>query len=78
MRRGYITPGLKIWATALCRDDPASLDDVMARAAPVCAHLSRALVPRTFPDPVGTRGSTAPKAQAVCAQLGLPPGTLQD
>jgi phage I-like protein len=80
MRRGYLTPAMRGWATALCAQDPASFDGFIARATPAYAHLhqpshtSASLPP--FASATAARNDGA--AQSVCAQLGLPPGSLKE
>jgi phage I-like protein len=76
MRRGYLTPAMKPWALALCAQDPASFDDFIGSAAPPYAHLMRPSHTNALP-PGGDRGATYSALEtSVCAQLGLPPGSL--
>lgn len=75
LRRGYITPGLRPWALALCRQDPDSFDAFMSGAVPAFAHLTRNILPAGFPDRPGPVLQSDAEA-AICAQLGLKPGSL--
>lgn len=77
LARGYITPGLSNWALSLCREDPDRFDDFVAKAVPAFAHLSKRIVPAGAPPGATTRGAGPDVAEALCAQLGLPPGTLK-
>jgi hypothetical protein len=51
MRRGYLTPAMRGWATALCAQDPASFDGFLARATPAYAQLHQPSHLRQ-PDPL--------------------------
>ncbi len=80
VRRGYLSPAMKPWAMALCRNDEASFDAFVQTSIPPFAHLLKPPADhmRAPPDfehrPV--IGSDA--AEAICAQLGLPPGSLRE
>ncbi len=80
MDRGYLTPAMRDWALALCRSDEASFDTFLAKSGATFAALHRELLPNR--PPAAARGTAdAPDgslAAAVCAQLGLKPGTLAD
>lgn len=70
LKRGYITPGMRDWALALCTRDEASFDDFMAKALPTYAYLSKQLLPNHPPDRTsGTQ--TCETSKAICEQLGL-------
>jgi phage I-like protein len=79
MRDGYLSPGMKGWATALCASDEASFDAFVAGSIPPFVHLSKShdymnVPPKTKGAGIG--GSDV--ADAICAQLGLAPGALND
>ncbi len=78
LARGYITPAMKGWATALGARDAASFDSFVATSAPAYAHLMRQAVPDGLPPsaPTGTAQSDA--AAAVWAQPGLKPDALKE
>jgi len=77
LRQGYISPAMKDWALSLCRSDGAAFDTFLAATGPYFAHLF---------EPSGLDGvppsrSTARESDmeaAICAQLGLKPGSLRD
>ncbi len=41
LRKGYITPAMRGWATALCTQDPDSFDGFIAKSTPATAHLTK-------------------------------------
>lgn len=72
---GYITPGMRDWATDLCRSDPQSFADFMRSTAPAYASLF------TSPFDGKTIATDRPRSfdeaeLAICSQLGIEPGTL--
>lgn len=80
LRRGYISPGMKEWATALCNQSEAQFDEFIATSVPQFAHLHQASHLDRLPP---SRGGSASEdrddsemAAQVCRQLGLKPGTL--
>ena len=72
---GLITPGMRDWATALCRQDPDSFTQFAKSAAPAYAHLIK---PTVSGSPASDPKSRAyDQAElAICAQLDIEPGTL--
>ena len=78
LRKGYITPAMRGWATALCAQDPDSFDAFIAKSAPAYAHLTKPSHMTGAPPGRTTTGRTddSDAAAAICAQLGLPPGSL--
>ncbi|MBZ0129478.1 MAG: phage protease [Rhodobacteraceae bacterium] len=77
LSKGYITPAMKPWATALCRQDEDSFERFIASATPAYAHLMKPAVLQAYQvSGQGDRGSD--EADAVCAQLGLKPGNLKE
>lgn len=78
MQRGYLSPAMRDWATALCRSDEASFDTFMASSVPAFAHLFAPPMDHMKKPPPATahRREGSPEAEALCAQLGLPPGSL--
>ncbi|WP_457650345.1 phage protease [Profundibacter sp.] len=81
LQRGYISPAMKEWATALCQQDEASFDGFLEKSVPQFAHLSKPSAARATP-PAFARGIKAEngseQALAVCRQLGIEPGSLGD
>jgi phage I-like protein len=77
LRKGVISPAMKEWATALCRSDEASSDSFVASAVPVFGELSKPVLQRAYAS-AGAPVTGSPVAEALCAQLGLKPGTLKD
>ena len=75
---GYITRGMRGWALALCRSDEASFDDFLTGVGPTFAHFSQPVkVSGPAPDRFTRAAASESEAEAaVCAQLGLKPGTL--
>ena len=79
LARGQIAPAMKSWALGLCRSDEAAFDDYLAKTPPIYGHLKSEIL-TTAPPPAGHGRGAAPGEieAAVCAQLGLKPGTLVD
>lgn len=76
LRGGYITPAMRGWATALCMQDAESFDKFIAASPAPWAHLHRELMPGLPPGSVITHALASDDETAICAQLGLKPGTL--
>lgn len=76
-KRGYLTAAMKPWATALCRDDPAGFDQFIKTSAPAYAHLQKPSVSRDWPTFDNER-HVGTQADNICAQLGLPLGSIKD
>ena len=78
LRSGHISPAMKDWATALCFNDEASFDRFVSSSLPQFGHLVKpTLHPGlAFGQTRADQGSDL--ADAICAQLGLKPGTLAD
>lgn len=80
MQRGYISPAMKEWATALCQQDEGSFDSFIEKSTPQFAHLFKPSGTSVIPPK--SAGATAQipgsdQAEAVCQQLGLKSGTLE-
>lgn len=77
VQQGYITNGMKDWALALCRTDETSFDDFLSGVGPTFAYLMKP-APGAGVPPASHRSTVAESEAeaAVCAQLGLKPGTL--
>lgn len=79
--RGYLSPAMRGWATALCMSDPDSFDLFIDKAIPQFAHLFKPVTtsaaPPDFARADRTAGGSAEEI-AICEQLGLKPGTLRD
>ena len=77
--KGYITAGMRPWATALRSTDEAAFDTFVATSVPAFAHLQQPS--RLSGKPLGT--TTSPLSQddpdmlSICAQLGLRPDQLR-
>lgn len=80
MQRGFISPAMKEWATALCQQDEGSFDSFIEKSTPQFAHLFKpsgtsAMPPKSANATAHISGSD--QAEAVCQQLGLKSGTLE-
>lgn len=74
MDEGYITPGMRDWATALCRQNPESFQKFTTSSAPVYAHLFEK---RDWGKPENTSTGKASEAElAICNQLDIDPENL--
>lgn len=79
MQRGYLSPAMRDWATALCIQNEASFDAFIASSVPAFAHLfAPPMTHMRAPPGAVARAEGSPEAEAICGQLGLPPGTLKD
>lgn len=77
MDKGFISPGMRDWATALCQQDETSFDTFIAGAVPQFAHLMKPSHMSGPPPFVSeAKADQSDLAAAVCQQLGLKPGTL--
>ena len=72
LRKGYITPAMRGWATALCAQDPDSFDAFIAKSTPAYAHLTKpSHMTGAPPGKTATgRRDDNDAAAAICAQLG--------
>ena len=72
MDQGYLTPAMRPWAVALCRQDPAAFEGFLTSAAPAYAHLARKVRYAPPPGSPEARHAAAGDAEAaICRQLGL-------
>ena len=78
LQQGYITNGMKDWALALCQTDEGSFDNFLATTGPSFAYLSKSAGIEGLPPGQSHRAaeSESETEAAICAQLGLKPGTL--
>ena len=76
---GFITPAMRSWALALCRERPQSFEDFLATGSPAFAHFLRRAAPAAAP-PVrtGAAALASPEAQVICRQLGIEPSALAE
>jgi phage I-like protein len=77
-RKGYLSPAMQDWATALCRSDEASFDAFLAKSVPAFAHLTAESHLRGLPPGRGRTVTVPAEAEAICAQLGIEPSALSD
>ena len=77
MRRGFITPAMKEWATALCTQDPESFDAFLTKSVPSYAHLSTQMTHMRAAPERQTPAAEGAVADAICQQPGLPLGGLK-
>lgn len=77
LAKGYITPAMKGWATALCASDESAFDTFIAKSVPAFAHLGKPVITGTPPGRE-TGAAQSETAAAICAQLGLAPGALKE
>lgn len=69
---GHITPALKPWALALCRQDPASFDRFVGSSPAPFAHLVEpVLAGRQPPGGGGSAAGRSEDERAICRQLGI-------
>ena len=74
---GHITPAMRPWATALCMQDIESFDTFLSKSLAPYAHLLRESHAVGIPPrPAEHAGADSSEEAAVCAQLGLKPGSL--
>ena len=77
MKDGHILPPLRDWATALCTENEASFDAVMAKSGAPWSYLFKEThMKSTPPGTARAAQDDGSLADAVCSQLGLKPGTL--
>lgn len=79
VQSGYITRGMQDWALALCRSDEVSFDAFLSGVGPTFAHFGKPspVTGRPAPDWLSRAAQDETEAEAaICAQLGLKPGTL--
>jgi len=77
MREGYITPAMKDWAVALCRQDPDSFDRFIASSPPAFGHLFGPSGARSMaPEKRFSTSAQSAEEMAVCSQLGIDPAKL--
>ena len=79
LKEGHITPSLRDWAHALCASDEAAFDTFLERSGAPWAYLLKPSHMSGRPPGTGHAAEHEKSlAAAVCAQLGLKPGTLSD
>lgn len=72
---GYLTPAMRPWALALCREKPDSFEAFLSSSMPAYAHFLRPVV-STGKPPAARAAALSPEAQAICRQLDLDPEAL--
>lgn len=72
---GYITPAMRPWALALCREKPESFETFLSSSMPAYAHFLHPIIPTGKP-PAASAAALSPEAQAICRQLDLDPEAL--
>ena len=77
LRQGYISPAMRDWALDLCRSDTGAFDTFLAASGPVFSHLFKSSGTEG-PPPASVNRHESDTAAAICAQLGLKPGSLKD
>lgn len=75
-KEGHITPAMRPWATALCRQDPALFDEFLAKSPAPFAHLLRPVTLGGAFVTASEKAAHSAEAAAICAQLGLSPDAL--
>lgn len=75
-RQGYIHGGMREWALALCRSDEAAFDNFLQKSGPTFAGLTKNHGAMMGEPPQARAGHRSATADAICAQLGLPMGSL--
>lgn len=76
IREGFITPGMRKWATALCDQSEEMFDDFCEKSGPTFADLMGPAGIATAHLDQETAHASDPVAQAICEQLGLKPEAL--
>lgn len=79
--RGYLSPAMRGWATALCMSDPDSFDLFIEKSIPPFANLFKPVGTSAAPPVAAGKGGNAGRSveeTAICEQLGLKPGSLLD
>ena len=76
-RKGHFHGGMRDWALALCRSDEAAFDSFVAASSPMFGHLLKETNLRGAP-PARAAVAEGSVAAAICEQLGLKPGALND
>jgi phage I-like protein len=79
VREGYITNGMRDWATALCSADPDSFDKFLSGVGPTFSYLQKPHP--AFDNHPAARPSVAMQSESeaeelLCKQLGLKSGSL--
>lgn len=74
LNEGYITPAMRPWATALCRENPEAFEGFLSSSCPAWAHLFRPTLNRQLPQAAPRKRTDA--GAKIAAQLGLPPEAL--
>lgn len=77
LKSGHLARPLKDWAIALCSRDEAAFDAFLAGGGSGLSHLTRSIIPGGAP-PAAARHADSAEADAICAMLGLKPGSLKD
>lgn len=72
---GQLTPAMRGWATSIARESPESFREFLSSAPNAYRNLLQPILPNRPPDR-RLRGDDSDEAAAICAQLGLKPGTL--
>jgi len=68
---GFISPGMRRWALALCSRDEASFDAFIGGAPPAFAHLMTSKLDTVHPDTFKAQPALSGEAASICAPLGL-------
>ncbi len=76
IRDGHITPAMRPWATALCAQDPASFETFLSKSPAPYAYLLRPMAQALPAIAADRRTAQSDEEAAICAQLGLVPGSL--
>jgi phage I-like protein len=78
MSNGYLSPAMRGWALALCKQSPASFDGFIASAIPQFEHFFQPSQLGSRPPQQSRVADNSSEALAICAQLGLKPEDLKD
>jgi len=80
MRRGFISPAMKDWATALCMQNEVSFDTMINSSTPMFESIvTPSHMANRPPDHFGVNAHPqSDLAASVCSQLGLEPTALND
>lgn len=78
IHKGHISPGMRSWATSLCRSDEASFDAFVRTTPPIFADLFKPSHTAGVPPDRGRSVPASAEAMAICTQLGIAPSALSD
>lgn len=73
---GHLSGGMQKWALELCMKDEASFDEFIRRTPAMFSHLLKGNTRHTYQHTAQSEPHESEEAMEICAQLGLPKGSL--